>query len=120
MWLLTTCGFFSIVQKPEDGAADTLTVRARVAADLDALRQRYLPDMEPTRISVHSDYRYRARVPRAAFSQAMVRIVEDLTYGNFKHAVAVHQGRARADLYHDVWDVLYGLQHRDGRPEHDK
>ena len=40
MWLFTTSGFFSIVQKTGDVH---LTVWARVAADLDALRQRYLP-----------------------------------------------------------------------------
>ena len=36
MWLITPVGFFSIVQKPSDVAADTLTVRARVQGDLEA------------------------------------------------------------------------------------
>ena len=35
MWLLTPTGFFSIVRKPQDAAAGTLTVRSRVRADLD-------------------------------------------------------------------------------------
>jgi hypothetical protein len=39
MWLITPTGFFSIVQKPSDEAADTLTVRARVRQDLVALRE---------------------------------------------------------------------------------
>jgi len=30
MWMLTTFGFFSIVEKPEDRAAGRLTIRARV------------------------------------------------------------------------------------------
>ncbi len=120
MWLLTTCGFFSVVQKPEDGAPDTLTVRARVRADLDALRTRYLPELGETSVRIHSDYRYRATAPRAALAAAMSRIVEDLTYGNFKSAVALTQGRERADVYHDVWDVLYGLQTRAERREADK
>ena len=34
MWLITPTGFFSIVQKPGDAAANTLTVRARVRQDL--------------------------------------------------------------------------------------
>ena len=28
MWLITNFGFFSVVEKPEDQGADTLTVRA--------------------------------------------------------------------------------------------
>ena len=45
MWLFTRFGFFSIVRKPGD---DNLTVRARVAADLDALREQYLPELSAT------------------------------------------------------------------------
>jgi 8-oxo-dGTP pyrophosphatase MutT (NUDIX family) len=40
----------------------------------------------------------------------MSRLVLDLDYPNFKDAVAQRQGRARADLYHEVWSVLYDLQ----------
>ena len=45
MWLITPVGFFSIVQKPSDVAADTLTVRARVQGDLEALREQFLPGL---------------------------------------------------------------------------
>ncbi len=45
MWLITTTGFYSVVQKPWDQAADTLTVRARAKADLDALREAGLPEL---------------------------------------------------------------------------
>jgi hypothetical protein len=40
MWIFTTIGFFSIVQKPR---TDFLTVRARVASDLDDLRKKFMP-----------------------------------------------------------------------------
>ena len=40
MWLFTTFGFFSAVQKPGD---DFLTIRGRSAKDLDRLREKYLP-----------------------------------------------------------------------------
>lgn len=36
MWLFTTVGFFSIVQKPRQSG---LTIRAWVATDLDSLRE---------------------------------------------------------------------------------
>lgn len=42
MWLVTIIGFFSIVQKPGQAG---LTIRARVAADLDRLREQYLPTL---------------------------------------------------------------------------
>ena len=66
MWLFTPFGFFSIVQKPADKSAGTLTVRARVGVDLDNLRQRYLPSLGPTQAAAGTDYRYRARHERHA------------------------------------------------------
>lgn len=110
MWLLTPYGFFSIVAKPDDAASGSLTIRARVRSDLDALRAAVLPELEPTVESKSTDYRFRARAPRAAVAKAMVRLVETLDYSNFKSAVADRQGAKREKLYHDVWDVLYRMQ----------
>ncbi len=45
MWLLIPEGFFSIVQKEDE---KELCVRARVGADLDRLRQTYLPTLGET------------------------------------------------------------------------
>lgn len=110
MWLITPVGFFSIVQKPDDAQADTLTVRARVRADLEALRALHLPDLGEISESGTNDYRFRAKAPRQAVEQAMVKLVQSLTYSNFKSQVSKVQGMGRAGLYHDVWDVLYRLQ----------
>ena len=110
MWLLTPHGFFSVVEKPDDAARGSLTVRARVRSDLDSLRSAVLPELEPIEESESTDYRYRARAPRAAVAAAMARLVETLDYSNFKSAVADRQGAQRAKLYHDVWDVLYRMQ----------
>lgn len=110
MWLITPIGFFSIVQKPSDVADGTLTVRARVRADLEALRTQYLPDLGPVSESQANDYRFRAVAPRAQVASTMAAMVNDLDYSNFKNQVAKVQGQARAHLYHDVWDVLYRLQ----------
>lgn len=110
MWLITPEGFFSIVEKASDKDAGTLTVRARVKTDLDALRQSALPTLGPTSVGQGTDYRYRASAPRKAVAAAMARMVEDLHYSNFKNEVAKRQGHARAQKYHDVWDVLYGMQ----------
>ncbi len=110
MWLLTPIGFFSIVCKPEDVSTGTLTVRARVKADLENLRAHLLPELGEIRKSPHNDYRYRAQAPRGAVAQAMARSIEQLGYSNFKSEVGRKQGHERAGVYHDVWDVLYNLQ----------
>jgi hypothetical protein len=110
MWLLTSVGFFSIVQKPSDAAQGTLTVRARVKGDLEALRKRYLPTLGDIAESRTNDYRFRAVVPRAEVSAAMAKIVDELDYSNFKSEVAKTQGKAREHVYHEVWSVLYQLQ----------
>lgn len=108
MWLLTTTGFYSIVEKPWDRPTGTLTIRARVAKDLDALRLQ-LPELGPIAEDPKADYRFRAQAPRAAVARVMARLAESLDYDNFKDAVALRQGHARAHLYHDVWEVLSRL-----------
>lgn len=110
MWLLTPTGFFSIVRKPQDAAAGTLTVRSRVRADLDELRDTLLPELGPTIENAGTDYRYRATAPKAAVAKAMAAMVEGLDYSNFKNAVAKAQGSQREHLYHEVWQSLYKLQ----------
>ena len=109
MWLMTPSGFFSIVQKPEDEQARTLTIRARVRGDLERLRETCLPGMGEIVANAGTDYRYRARAPRAEVASAMVKIVNDIQYGNFKDEVAREQGKERAGLYGEVWQALYDL-----------
>lgn len=110
MWLITPIGFFSVVQKPSDVAHDTLTIRARIHADLDALRAHYMPGLGDVSESKTNDYRFRAVAPRAEVASALAGMVNALDYSNFKNQVAKVQGSSRAHLYHDVWDVLYRLQ----------
>ncbi len=107
MWLFTTIGFFSVVQKPGEAQ---LTVRARVAADLDRLRERYLPTMSATVANAGTDYPFRARVSRKAFSEAMARMGEDIDYANFKNEVAKVSGKGRAGIYSGVWTRLLALE----------
>lgn len=112
MWLLTTTGFYSIVEKPWDRPKGTLTVRARVRKDLELLGGQ-LPELGPIAEDPEADYRFRAQAPRAAVAKAMFRLAESLDYDNFKGAVADRQGRGRAHLYHEVWEVLSQLSPRE-------
>ncbi|WP_249363135.1 NUDIX hydrolase [Burkholderia sp. 4M9327F10] len=110
MWLITPVGFFSIVQKPTDQQAGTLTVRARVRGDLEALREHFLPGLGDMSESPGNDYRFRAVAPRDEVAAALGSMIQGLDYSNFKSEVARVQGTGRAHLYHQVWDVLHKLQ----------
>lgn len=110
MWIITPVGFFSIVEKPSDAAVGTLTIRARVRSDLDALRASLLPELSPTKETRAADYRFRSCAPREAVALALARLARTIDYSNFKNVVAKRQGKERANLYHGVWDVLYAMQ----------
>src|SRR3954468_19208233 len=107
MWILSTIGFFSVVAEPDD--PERLLVRSRVRTDLEALRDRYLPDLEIVEWA-GTDYRYRGFVARADFEPVAAKLVADIDYPNFKNAVAERQGSSRAHVYSDVWSVLHELQ----------
>lgn len=110
MWLITTTGFYSIVEKPWDKKDGTLTVRARAKADLDGLRAAGLPELGDVKEDTDADYRFRAQAPRAAVSRAVQTQVDAIDYDNFKSTVGKRQGAERAHVYRDVWDALYQIQ----------
>ena len=116
MWIMTTIGFFSIVQKPEDKRDDTLTIRSRVKSDLIALRDQYLPNLGPIVANVGTDYQYRASAPHTDVSAALQKLTQDIDYDNFKNAVASRQDYSRANLYGKVWSTLYNLSEKQGEP----
>lgn len=107
MWLLTPIGFFSAVCKPGDAG---LTIRSRVAGDLDALRNQYLPTLSATQAGGGSDYPYRARCSHEDWASALSRMALDIDYANFKTEVAKRQGYERAHVYSEVWSALHKLQ----------
>jgi 8-oxo-dGTP pyrophosphatase MutT (NUDIX family) len=113
MWLVTTFGFFSVVEKPWDRAAGTLTVRARARGDLSALRERYLPELTQVFEGVGTDYRFRTQAPRRAVARAFQQAVWDLDYSNFKNSVAKTQGSHRAHVCGEVWTALLAVKEQD-------
>lgn len=118
MWLFTTIGFFSVVQRPGDAF---LSVRARVAEDLDRLREEYMPELSETVEWPGADYRYRAFISHEDFARGLARLAMDIDYGNFKSAVGVHQGLDRELLYSQVWGImteLGELEECNGRSDH--
>ena len=110
MWLFTTSGFYSIVEKPWDRGTGTLTVRARVAQDLDRLRAGPLPALGPTTEDAEADYRFRAQAPREAVALAAAGLIRGIGYDNFKSEVGMRQGHQRSDIYLGVWTAARKLQ----------
>ena len=53
MWLFTSIGFFSVVRKSGE---QRLTVRARSSADLDRLREQFMPELSATSTKGGHDY----------------------------------------------------------------
>ncbi len=80
-------------------------------ADLEALRDRHLPGLELYE-NAGSDYRWRAFVAREHWERTAAALAAEIDYPNFKDAVAERQGHERAELYHDVWAVMYRVQRR--------
>jgi hypothetical protein len=111
MWLFTTIGFYSIVEKPLDGKPGALQVRARVAGDLEALREKYLPELSETVATPHGDYKFRAAISHADFARGLAALAQDLHYDNFKSAVGREQGYEREHVYHGVWSATMQLEH---------
>jgi hypothetical protein len=112
MWIFTTFGFFSVVQKP---GTEYLTVRARTRDDLEALRARYVPTLSKTIAGGGTDYPFRATVAHDELADAMVEIVRDVTYSNFKNQVQHEAGKHRAQVYGRVWTELLALEEFGGK-----
>jgi hypothetical protein len=110
MWLVTTIGFFSVVQKPWDRDADTLTVRARALGDLEGFKRSCCTALGEIVEDGDADYRFRAQGPRAAVVAAVGGLAEGIDYQNFKSAVAKRQGPERAHVYGAVWEDLLAIQ----------
>jgi len=102
MWIFLPNSFISVVQKPGD--TDTLTVRARIKGDIEAVFPQ--ATVEPNK---GSDYKYRARVPRKVVAQVLHDQVMELSWRNFKGAV---KNRKRHDAYMNVWSAMHAVQDR--------
>lgn len=112
MWVITTHGFFSAVEKPEDRGNGTLTVRARNEEDIRALAA-MIPGTTPTQTTRgHSDYEWRLRCTTSEWAVALARMALEINYSNFKTAVGQRQGKVRAGVYGSVWSVLLRLERR--------
>lgn len=75
MWIFTTVGFFSVVQKPGDRR---LCVRARAACDLERLRATLMTELGPTTDAEGTDSPFRARIDREVFARGLASLGWDI------------------------------------------
>jgi hypothetical protein len=101
MWLMTTRGFYSVVEHRDD--ADRLLVRARTREDIEALAD--LVGSEPVWLGT-ADYAWRVETTRDEWKAAMQVLVGEITYPNFKSAI---KDDAHVHAYHQVWGVMHEL-----------
>ena len=83
MWLVTTCGYYSIVAKPSDQRNGMLTIRSRVRADLEAFEE-FVLDLGRIANSEQTDYSYRAKAKAKDIALGFRSMVENIDYGNFR------------------------------------
>src|SRR3954454_8108561 len=108
MWILTTQGFYSVVEDRDD--ENRVLIRARRREDLEALK-RQIPDLQIHETSPPDhDYGYRAFVTRDEWCEAAGQLAGEIDYDNFKNAVYDGQGSEREHLYHEIWLKLLELQ----------
>ena len=113
MWgLMPTGGFISVVRKEADAGSGTVTIRARVKADLIELREHYLPPLGAIQAGGGTDYGFRASAKADDFADAMAAMARAVTYSNYKDEVARVKGSGRARVYHSCWSILLRLRQR--------
>jgi hypothetical protein len=119
MWLTTTRGHFSTVKNQDDG--ESLLVRARARADLEALTE--LPPMQRYSDQIvetpEADYPFRIwSVNPVSFAAAVSEMIrEEIDYAAFKTAVA-EDDPERARTYMDAWFAFLSIE-QEGREDED-
>ena len=97
MWIFTPTSFISIIQKP--GQTDTLTVRARIEGDIEAV----FPNATVV-ANGGTDYKYRAVLPRDEVAKAVADQVMAVNYSDFKSAI---KDANRHAAVMNVWAAMY-------------
>ncbi len=107
MWLFTTTGFISAVNK--DGG---LVVRARDRQSLEPLAE-----LTRTKI-VHTplaDYPYRLITDKEQFTKWLTNQINVLDYQNFKSEIAHTRGYEFAHPLNKVWSVMHDVEDENAR-----
>jgi hypothetical protein len=104
MWMFTTIGFFSAVQKKDDPTV--IQVRARVREDLVRLKEA-VPGADEILELPNRDYPYRVYMCHLDWAGFCAGMAEAIDYPNFKDEVKKVCGYERGSLYMGVWTVMH-------------
>lgn len=107
MWIYSTVGHFSIVNKPHEAAPGRpFQVRARNAEDLaDLIAVAGLKGAKVIK-TPEADYAARIAVTAEQLGDVMSALATCITYPNFKDAIAKTRAQAdKLDMLHDIWAV---------------
>jgi len=130
MWIMFPFGFVSVTHRPgrlRKRETKTLQIRSRRACHLEALRDRYGPELGPVLESKAADYPFRIFAEPEVWAKIMARACLDIEYTNFKAAAGTRHlgiaddGECNAYLgaLHSVWDVMRSAAkkvRKDGEP----
>ena len=108
MWLFTTSGFISIVEKD----ASHLAVRARDSLSLSSLAQSY--DVE-IRSTPTADYPYRIFITKDQFKNWLSNQPGQIQYKNFKSEVSITRGKKFSDALLKVWSAMHSVEDKEAR-----
>lgn len=122
MWVFTVYGFYSAVcarigngERNQPIDHNRMMVRSRLKAHLNNLKNAF-PDILGNceiETSTGTDYKYRIFIDKSTWTTVLEKISENITYDNFKSAVAKNRGDGSAAYehsLHDVWSTMYDIQ----------
>jgi hypothetical protein len=108
MWLFTTSGFISIIEKD----ANHLAVRARDSLSLSPLAQSY--DVE-IRSTPTADYPYRIFITKDQFKNWLSNQPGQIQYKNFKSEVSITRGKKFSHALLKVWSAMHLVEDKEAR-----
>lgn len=108
MWLFTTTGFISIVEKD----ADHLAVRARDSYSLSTLAQSYGVEIRSTPTA---DYPYRIFLSKDQFKNFLHNQAGLIDYKNFKSEVSISRGKLFSNALLKVWSAMHDVENKNAR-----
>jgi hypothetical protein len=108
MWLFTTSGFISIIEKD----ANHLAVRARDSLSLSPLAQSY--DVVIRRTPT-ADYPYRVFITKDQFKNWLSNQPGQIQYKNFKSEVTITRGKKFSNALLKVWSAMHLVEDQEAR-----
>jgi formylmethanofuran dehydrogenase subunit D len=112
MWLFTTSGFISIVEKD----ANHLAVRARDSLSLSSLAQSYDVVIRKTPTA---DYPYRVFITKDQFKNWLSNQPGQIQYKNFKSEVTITRGKKFSHALLKVWSAMHLVEDKEARSKDD-